>query len=171
MKVNLPQIWPWKQNGTTTVAAVMILKVVNNWRIVLNRLWTLITFHYRKCMLPLQYLSECCLHNIYVWQKFFRKIISYWVIIWIKLKVLWLLWAFYSTLPSSGPQRQRQLMAAYFRPRLSPDNKIGHSQTTKVAFKSWIQPWKHKTTYWETWNVSEIFCTKILRINIIRKYI
>ena len=110
-------------------------------------------------------MSECSLHNIYVWQKFLRKIISYWVIIWIKLKVLWLLWAFYSTLAYSGPQRQRQLMAGYFRPRLSPDNKIGHSQTTKVAFNSWIQPWKHKTTYWENWNVSKILRTEILRIN------
>ena len=27
-----PQSWPWKQNGTTVVAAVMILEVVNNWR-------------------------------------------------------------------------------------------------------------------------------------------
>ena len=36
VEVNLPQSWPWKQNGTNVVAAVMILKVVNNWRIVLK---------------------------------------------------------------------------------------------------------------------------------------
>ena len=34
------------------------------------RLWTLITFHYRKCMLLLQFLSDWCLHGIYLWQKF-----------------------------------------------------------------------------------------------------
>ena len=50
VEVNPPQNWPWKQNGTTVVA-VMILEVVNNWRSVLqifwkNRLWTLITFCY-----------------------------------------------------------------------------------------------------------------------------
>ena len=51
-------------------------------------LWTLITFRYRKYMLPLQHLSDWCLHGVYVWQKFRRKNISSWVIIWIKLKVL-----------------------------------------------------------------------------------
>ena len=32
VEVNPPQSWPWKQNGTTVVAAVMIVKVVKNWR-------------------------------------------------------------------------------------------------------------------------------------------
>ena len=32
VEVNPPQSWSWKQNGTTVVAAVMILEVVNNWR-------------------------------------------------------------------------------------------------------------------------------------------
>ena len=36
VEVNLPQSWPWKQNGTTFVAAVMILEVVNNWKTVLQ---------------------------------------------------------------------------------------------------------------------------------------
>ena len=36
VEVNLPQSWPWKQNGANVVAAVIILKVVNNWRIVLK---------------------------------------------------------------------------------------------------------------------------------------
>ena len=35
VEVNHPQKWPGKQNGTT-VAAVMILEVVNNWRSVLR---------------------------------------------------------------------------------------------------------------------------------------
>ena len=36
VEVNLPQGCPWKQNGTTVTAAVMILEVVNNWRSVLQ---------------------------------------------------------------------------------------------------------------------------------------
>ena len=36
VKVNPPQNWPWKQNGTTVVAAVMILKVLDNWRSMLQ---------------------------------------------------------------------------------------------------------------------------------------
>ena len=36
----------------------------------------LITFCYSKFMLPLQYLSDWCLHGVYVWQKFQRKNIS-----------------------------------------------------------------------------------------------
>ena len=89
VEANPLQSWPWKQNGTTVVAAVMILEVVNNWKSVLQisilkkklRVWTLITFPYRKCMLPLQYLSDWRLHGVYIWQKFQRKIISNWVII------------------------------------------------------------------------------------------
>ena len=30
------QSWPWKQNGTTVVAAVIILEVENNWRSMLQ---------------------------------------------------------------------------------------------------------------------------------------
>ena len=30
-ELNPPQSWLWKQNGTTVVAAVMILEVVHNW--------------------------------------------------------------------------------------------------------------------------------------------
>ena len=33
---NPPKSWPWKQNGTTVVAAVKIPEVVNNWRSVLQ---------------------------------------------------------------------------------------------------------------------------------------
>ena len=33
---NPPESWPWKQNGTTVMAAVMILEVVNNWRSALQ---------------------------------------------------------------------------------------------------------------------------------------
>ena len=36
VEVNPTQSWPWKQNGTTIVAAVMILEVVSNWRSVLQ---------------------------------------------------------------------------------------------------------------------------------------
>ena len=36
MEGNSPQSWAWKQNGTTVVAAVMILNVVNNWRSALQ---------------------------------------------------------------------------------------------------------------------------------------
>ena len=36
VKVNPRQSWPWKQNGTTGVAAVMILKVLGNWRSMLQ---------------------------------------------------------------------------------------------------------------------------------------
>ena len=73
VKVNPPQSWLWEQNvnGTTAVAAVMILKVVDNWKSMLHinilkkvRLWALITFRYRTCMFTLQYLSDWCLHGI-----------------------------------------------------------------------------------------------------------
>ena len=33
---NPPQTWPWKQNGTTVAAAVMIVEVKNNWQSVLQ---------------------------------------------------------------------------------------------------------------------------------------
>ena len=36
VKVNPRQSWPWKQSGTTVVAAVMILKVLGNWRSMLQ---------------------------------------------------------------------------------------------------------------------------------------
>ena len=36
VQVSSSQSWPWKQNSTTVVGAVMILKVVNNWRSVLQ---------------------------------------------------------------------------------------------------------------------------------------
>ena len=57
----------------------------------------------------LQNLSDWCLYCIYVWQKFWRKKITNWLIIWIKFKVFWLLLVLCSALTSSGPQLQRQL--------------------------------------------------------------
>ena len=36
VEVNPPQVWPWKQNGTTFIAAQMILEVVNKRRSVLQ---------------------------------------------------------------------------------------------------------------------------------------
>ena len=52
-KVNPPLSLPWKQNGNTVVAAVMIA-VADNWRIVLQinifekaGLWTLITYKFQ----------------------------------------------------------------------------------------------------------------------------
>ena len=36
VKLNPPQSWPWKENGTTVVDAAMILEVVNNWGSVLR---------------------------------------------------------------------------------------------------------------------------------------
>ena len=56
VEVNPPQSWPWKQNGTTVVATLMILEVVKKLRSMLQiniifwkvRLWTWITFCYRK---------------------------------------------------------------------------------------------------------------------------
>ena len=89
---NPPQSWPWKQNRTTVVDAVMILEDTNNWRRTLQndilknrkvRLWTQITFLYRKCLLP---VCDWCLHGIYVWQKLQKENILNWVIIRIKLK-------------------------------------------------------------------------------------
>ena len=34
VKVNPPRTWPWKQNGTTVAAAVIIFELVKNWRSV-----------------------------------------------------------------------------------------------------------------------------------------
>ena len=74
VEVNSPPSWPWKQNVTTVVTAVIFLEVVDNWSSVLLiniffflkiRLWTLIAFRYRNCMLPLQYLSDWYLHGVY----------------------------------------------------------------------------------------------------------
>ena len=36
LKGDPPQSWPWKQNGTTVVAIVIILEGVNNWRSMLQ---------------------------------------------------------------------------------------------------------------------------------------
>ena len=100
-------------------------------------------------MLQLQNLSDLCLHGVYVWQKFWRKNILNWVIIWIKFKVLWLLELLYSALVSSGPQLQRQLTCKSWLGATGPEchlqPKIGHLQKTEVAFKSQIWPW-HKNS-------------------------
>ena len=65
--------------------AEMILQVVNNGKSMseINILKKKLDFEtrsitscYRKCILPLQYLSDCCLHGIYVLQKLRRKNIS-----------------------------------------------------------------------------------------------
>ena len=56
VEVNPPQSWPWKQNGTTVVATLMILEIVKKLRSMLQiniifwkvRLRTRITFCYRK---------------------------------------------------------------------------------------------------------------------------
>ena len=132
VEVNLPQSWPWKQNSNTVVAAVMVLEVVNNQKSVLQ-------IYILKKMWLLQYLSDC-VYMAYVWQKFWRKNISTWVIIWIKFTVLWLLWMLYSALASSGPQLQRQLAYKSWLAATGPDchlsPKIGHLQKTEVTFKS-----------------------------------
>ena len=36
VEIDPPQSWPWKQNGATIVATVMILRVANNWISVLQ---------------------------------------------------------------------------------------------------------------------------------------
>ena len=60
-----------KQNGTTVLTAVIILEVVNNWKSMLQI--NILKIFYRKCMLPLQYLSDWYLDCRYVRQKFCRK--------------------------------------------------------------------------------------------------
>ena len=108
------------------------------------RLETLINFHYRKCMLSLQYLSDSCLHRVYVWRKFSRKNISNWVIIWIKFKILWLLSVLYSTLAPSGPQLQKQLAYKSWLGTYGPDRhltpKIGHLQWKVGSWKLHSNP-------------------------------
>ena len=91
VEVNPPQSWLKKK---------MALQFWLRWWF--SKLWTTeervryfekkttqITFHYKKSMFLLEQLSDWCLYGIYVWQKFWRKNISYWVIIWIKSKVTW----------------------------------------------------------------------------------
>ena len=84
MKVNPPKSWPWKHNGTTIVAAVMIHKVMNSRTNVLQKkiqfekkVKTLYPIH-----LPLQesYVTITILewlvskwHTVHVWQKSLRK--------------------------------------------------------------------------------------------------
>ena len=51
------------------------------------RLWTLITFRYRK----LCYHYNTWVIDVYAWQNFHKKNITNLLIIWIKLKVHWLL--------------------------------------------------------------------------------
>ena len=104
-----------------------------------NRLWTLVTFCYSKCMLPLQYLSDWCLHGVYFWQKIQRENISNWVIILIKFNALRVLWVLHSTLASSGPQLQRQFAYRCCLGASSPDChltlKTGHLQKREVPSK------------------------------------
>ena len=52
---NSPQSWPWKQSGTTIVAAVMIHKIVNHWRSALQIYFDLNCF-------PLQETITLCYH-------------------------------------------------------------------------------------------------------------
>ena len=89
-------------------------------------LWTLITFCSRKRMLPLEHLIEWSLQGVYVWQKFLKKNISNWVIIWIKFEVLWLFkcsavlcFGFFWTPAAKATCLQD--LAGCFRRRLSPE--------------------------------------------------
>ena len=126
------QSWPWTLNGTTVVAAVTIPEVVNNWRSVLQ-------IKIERFGKKLDFESECysvtgkvCyrynswvtgVYIAYAWQKFRRKNLSYWVIIWINLRsfgcfncstALWL-----PLDPSCKGNTQE--LAECFRPSLSPD--------------------------------------------------
>ena len=97
VEVNSLQSWDWKWSGTRVVAAVMILKAVNNWM----KKWVTDNYFEKRLNLNPPYslllqeiyvtiTSDWCLCDIYVWQKFQRKNILKWVIIWIKFKILWL---------------------------------------------------------------------------------
>ena len=134
MEVNPPQTDLESKNGATVVAAVIILEDVNNWRSVLPinilkkniGLRTIITFCYRKCMYPLQYLSDMRPNGIYVWQKFWLKNVSYWVIIWIKFKVFCnskCSGAFWLLLDPSCKGNLLTRVGLEVRLRLSPDAK------------------------------------------------
>ena len=143
---NLPQSWPWKQNSTTIMAAVIILKVVNNWRSTLQiNIWeekcTLNLNHLLlKKKLPLQQQSDWCLHSVYSLQKFQRKNISDWVIIWTNLRsfgyfkcttALWL--PLGPSYKGNSLTRVGWVLAGQDY-HLAP--KIGGLQRTEVAFKS-----------------------------------
>ena len=109
---NPPQRWPWKQNVITVVAAVMIIKVVNNWRstIQVNRLnsnYLLLQGKY-VTITTVEWLMSTwhiCLTEIL--EKKHLKLSD----CLNKFKVLWLLSVLYSPLISLGPQLQRQLAA------------------------------------------------------------
>ena len=104
------------------------------------RLWTLVTFRYRKCMLLLQYLSDWCLHEY----MFDRNPGG---------KTSQIEWLFESNLMSFGylkcfialwllldPSCKGQLAYKNWLGASGPDChlrfKIGHLQKTEVAFKS-----------------------------------
>ena len=77
IEVNPHQSWPWKQNCTTVVAVVMILEVWTTEKVCCRWIfWKKVKPSHRKCMLLLQYLSDWCLHGVYIWQSFWQKNIS-----------------------------------------------------------------------------------------------
>ena len=118
VEVNPPQNWPWKQNGTTVVPAVIILEVVNKWRSVLQinflkknqlqEMYATITI--------LEWLLSTCLRFT---EENHLKLSD--------LSQIKGLLATFNALQAFGffgPQLQRQLdneLARRFMPRLSPD--------------------------------------------------
>ena len=94
---NFLQSWPWKQNGTTVVVAVIIPEYVNNWRSVLpiNILKKKLDFEPESASVT----GKVCYHynswvsgvytcGVHISHKLRRKNISDWVIMWIKFKAV-----------------------------------------------------------------------------------
>ena len=72
VEVNSSHSWPWKHNGTTVLAAVMILEVVNNWRSmlqvnILKKSETLNPNHFplQEKYVTITILNDLCLHDEY----------------------------------------------------------------------------------------------------------
>ena len=94
---NFLQSWPWKQNGTTVVVAVIIPEYVNNWRSMLpiNILKKKLDFETESASVT----AKVCYHynswvsgvytcGVHISHKLRRKNISDWVIMWIKFKAV-----------------------------------------------------------------------------------
>ena len=146
VKVNPPWSWPWKQNATAAVADVMILKVVNNWRSMLQvnilkkRLWTLIFLlqEIHAAITILAWLVSTwyiCLTEIL--EQKHLKLSDHLNQIWGPLATLSALQSFGFFWFPPAKATHLQELAGCFRPRQSSDaQNRAFAKKAEIAFKS-----------------------------------
>ena len=122
-KKMVPRLWLlWFSKLWTEEVCYRYFEIIVFWKKV--GLWTLITFCYRKCMLPLQYLSAWCLHGICLTdipEEKCLKLSDHLIQIWSPLANLSALQRFGFFWTPATKTTFIQELAGRFRPRFSSD--------------------------------------------------